>query len=269
MGIKYDKIGVDYSLTRRADNYLTERLLDNLNPDPDGIYLDIGCGTGNYTHEFNKRGHDFIGIDPSSEMLDKAKEKSNSVEWRIGSAEKTDLESESIDGIVGTLTIHHWTDLRQGFIELFRILKRKGRMVIFTSTPEQMKGYWLNYYFPKMLEESSRHMPSYQSVKQAMNGAGFAVIRTETYSIRPDLDDLFLYSGKHNPELYFKSEVRNGISSFSSLATRDEVNTGLAKLRVDMNSDKISEIIKSFENDLGDYLFITGEKASSQSQPQK
>ena len=58
MEAKYDKIGINYNLTRKADNYLTERLYALLNPDKSGIYLDIGCGTGNYTIEFQKKGLD-------------------------------------------------------------------------------------------------------------------------------------------------------------------------------------------------------------------
>ena len=47
MEIKYDKIGIDYNLARKADKYLTEQLLIHLNPKENGLYLDIGCGTAN------------------------------------------------------------------------------------------------------------------------------------------------------------------------------------------------------------------------------
>ncbi len=60
MGVKYDEIGVDYSLTRKADKFLTEQLLYHLNPRKDGCYLDIGCGTGNYTNEFQRKGYRYI-----------------------------------------------------------------------------------------------------------------------------------------------------------------------------------------------------------------
>lgn len=64
MEAKYNKLGGYYKLTRNADKYLTERLYDLLNPNENGIYLDIGCGTGNYTIEFQKKGFNFIGIAP-------------------------------------------------------------------------------------------------------------------------------------------------------------------------------------------------------------
>ena len=149
MSTKYNKIGINYNQTRKADPYLTQQLIKHLNPNENGFYLDIGCGTGNYTDALQEKGFKFIGIDPSIEMLQKAQSQNQNIEWKIGSAEKTDLPQHSIDGIIGTLTIHHWTNLARAFSELNYILKPKGKIVIFTSTPQQMKGYWLNHYFPK------------------------------------------------------------------------------------------------------------------------
>lgn len=263
MKTKYDKIGIDYNLTRKADNYLTERLYALLDPDKSGIYLDIGCGTGNYTIELQKKGLNFIGIDPSTEMLVKAKMKNDNINWRIGTAEETNLEHESINGIIAVLTIHHWSDLNKGFAEFNRVLKNSGKIVIFTSTPIQMKGYWLNHYFPKMVNDSMIQMPSFEKVKSAMDSRGFEMIGTEKYFVKPDLQDYFLYCGKKRPELYLKEEVRNGISSFSALANQQEVEKGVMELRMDIDNGKIKDVIESFQNEEGDYLFITAQKAGN------
>ncbi|MGC1204673.1 MAG: class I SAM-dependent methyltransferase [Flavobacteriaceae bacterium] len=260
MGIKYNKIGVDYNLTRKADTFLTEQLFNHLEPNKKGKYLDIGCGTGNYTIELNKKGIPFIGIDPSKKMLEKAKLKNKKIEWKIGSAENTGLPNNFVDGIIGFLTIHHWSNLKNGFFELNRILKPNGKIVIFTSSPKQMKGYWLNHYFPKMLSDSITQMPSLNSVKTAFKDGGFKVLKTDKYFIKPDLQDKFLYCGKQKPDLYFDENIRHGISSFSSLANKKEVEKGLFELKKDFDSGKITEIIKSYENDSGDYLYLIGEK---------
>jgi len=266
MDIKYDKIGTDYNLTRKADRYLTEQLFHHLRPTINGIYLDIGCGTGNYTNEFHKKGFGFIGIDPSEKMLAKAKLNNAKIDWKIGSAEHTNLPKNYVEGIIGFLTIHHWNDLQEGVSELFRVLKPNGRIVIFTSTPKQMRGYWLNHYFPKMLSDSMNQMPTLESVETAMKICGFELLGTDKYFIQPDLQDRFLYCGKNNPELYFDDQIRNGISSFSSLANQKEVQQGLTELRNDIDNGKIKDIIKSYENDLGDYLFIIGKKSTTRQQ---
>lgn len=263
MEVKYDKIGIDYNLTRKADKFLTEQLLFHLDPKENGLYLDIGCGTGNYTNELQKRGFQCIGIDPSIEMLEKAKSNNQQIDWRIGTAEKTGLADNSINGIIGSLTIHHWTNVKKGFSELYRVLKPEGRIVIFTSTPKQMNGYWLNHYLPNILNDSKNQMPSLENVENGMKNAGIEIVKIKTYSIKLHLQDQFLYCGKHDPELYFDENIRRGISSFSSLANKKEVEKGLSELRKDIDSGKIKEVMKSFENDFGDYLYIIGKKTSS------
>ncbi|MBW1294779.1 class I SAM-dependent methyltransferase [Aquimarina litoralis] len=262
MEAKYNQIGIDYNATRKADPFLTVKLLAHLQPQEKGLYLDIGCGTGNYTNEFQKKGFDFIGIDPSKLMLEKAKLKNPEIDWRIGTAENTGLPNDYVNGIIGSLTIHHWKDLNTGFSELYNVLQPNGKIVIFTSTPKQMKGYWLNHYFPKMLVDSIFQMPSLESETTAMIKSGFEIKEFDKYFIQPDLEDKFLYCGKQNPELYFDPQIRQGISSFSSLANKTEVEQGLKSLREDIDSGKISEIIKSYKNDLGDYLYIIAQKPS-------
>ncbi|PQJ79060.1 class I SAM-dependent methyltransferase [Polaribacter porphyrae] len=258
MKVKYDEIGTGYNLTRKADKYLTERLIHHLQPSKNEKYLDIGCGTGNYTNQIQKKGYDFIGIDPSELMLKKAKFKNTEISWKIGSAENTGLSKNFVDGIIASLTIHHWTDLKKGFSELNRVLKPNGRIVIFTSTPKQMNGYWLNHYFPKMLSDSIVQMPSFENIKTAMEASEIQLLETEKYFIKEDLMDKFLYCGKQNPELYFDTQIRNGISSFASLSNIDEVENGLSKLKTDVENGEIKKIIKSYENEFGDYLFIIG-----------
>lgn len=260
MPAKYDEIGINYNLTRKADPYLLGRFLDLLQVDPQKQYLDIGCGTGNYTIALHHKGAQFIGVDPSIEMLDKAKLKCPDIKWIEGSAEYLELTDHAVDSIMASLTIHHWTDLGNGFKELFRILKPGGRFILFTSTPIQMEGYWLNHYFPKMLKDSISQMPSLKLVEAQLTQSGFENVQTEKYFIQPDLQDLFLYAGKHDPSLYFKPRVRRGISSFSALANQEEVEQGLSILSKDIQSGKIKQIIQSYDNDLGDYLFVIAEK---------
>jgi SAM-dependent methyltransferase len=260
--VKYDTIGKFYNTTRRADPFIVERLFYFLKPNKGSKYLDIGCGTGNYTVALNQKGIALFGVDPSTEMLKNAKAKPSNIKWKVGNAENIPLENEAVDGVLATLTIHHWKDLNKAFTELNRVLKPSGNVVIFTSTPEQMKGYWLKHYFPKMLEDSSKQMPAIDVIKKAMKTGGFEIIETEKYFVREDLEDMFLFSGKHDPKLYLNSQNRQGISSFSNLANAEEVEKGLHKLKIDIASGKINKVIEKYANDYGDYLFMIGRKSS-------
>jgi ubiquinone/menaquinone biosynthesis C-methylase UbiE len=261
MKTKYDKIGVSYNQTRKADNEITERLIFHLHPEKGKRYLDLGCGTGNYTIALHDEGVQIMGIDPSDVMISNARFRNEEVEWKTGAAENTGLPSESVDGILCVLTIHHWTDLNPAFKEMARILRRNGRVVLFTSTPEQMKGYWLNHYFPDMLKDSIQQMPSFKRVKSGLEKAGFENVKAEKYFVSDELQDCFLYCGKHRPGLYLREEIRNGISSFSDLANRAEIKRGLSKLNTDIQAGNINTVIRNFENEKGDYLFVCSTRA--------
>jgi ubiquinone/menaquinone biosynthesis C-methylase UbiE len=261
--ILYDNIGLGYNSTRQADLYITEKLAQLLSPNPNGLYLDIGCGTGNYTIALANGGINFYGIEPSEKMLEIARSRNNKVSWHLAQAEQIPANDNMFDGAIATLTIHHWTDINKAFREIFRVLNDNSKFVIFTSTPEQMKGYWLNHYFPKMLEASMLQMPSFEIIEKAAIETGFVITNTEKYFIQDDLKDHFLYTGKNRPELYFDEEIRKGISSFSTLSNAEEVQNGLSKLRSDININGFKEIKEKYDNKLGDYLFIVAEKKNT------
>jgi len=256
----YDIIGARYNSTRRADQYLTERLYHLLAPEVNGLYLDIGCGTGNYTVVLAEKGLKFCGVEPSENMLGIARLHNSEIKWLNGTAENIPADDNTFDGGIATLTIHHWTDLWAAFTEIYRVLKQDAPLVIFTATPEQMHGYWLNHYFPNMLSDSIDQMPSFERIETAAMAAGFLISDTEKYFISNDLQDHFLYVGKNRPELYFDERVRAGISSFSALSNAAEVATGLEQLQRDIELNRFEAIKAGYDNDTGDYLFISLQK---------
>lgn len=257
---KYDTIGKNYNNTRKPDPVLVSRLAQHVAPTPQAKYLDVGCGTGNYTCELAAIAGDWTGVDPSKEMLNKASAKCEGVDWVQGNAESFTLPTKSFDKCVCTLTLHHWSDLAAGFKNIHEHLRDSGRLIIFTSTPKQMRSYWLNHYFPVMLADSMNQMPSFDLVSKSLNEAGFRLELQEPYSIHPEIEDLFLYAGKHDPEMYFNEKIRKGISSFSSLAHRQEVESGLRRLRQDLDSGKFAEIRQRYTDKHGDYVYLVCSK---------
>ena len=258
----YNKIGNGYNRTRKADPYIVSRLYSLLNPQKGKTYLDIGCGTGNYTIALANMGVNLTGIDPSAVMLDEAKSKSSIVKWVLGSAENIPLPGNSIDGAVATLTLHHWANIEKGFKEFTRVLKPGSLIVIFTFTPEQEEGYWFNHFFPEMMKKGMRKSISLDAIREAAYHSGLEVVDTEKYFVQDDLQDIFGYSGKHDPERYFDPLVINGISYFSIYADKKEVEEGLKELRKSIDNGQFKAIKEQFENDLGDYLFVVLKKIS-------
>jgi len=256
---KYDRIGINYNQTRKADPYLLKRLAHHLGP-AEGSFLDIGCGTGNYTIALHELNYNILGVDPSSLMLERARSRNPKITWLQSKVEDLSLDDASFNGVTAFLTLHHWQSLELGFQELHRVMKSSARLVIFSSTPEQMENYWLCHYFPKMLKASIDQMPSLNRVRKAISEAGLQYEDFENYSVKDDLQDQFLQCGKNNPQLYFDPRIRQGISTFSALGNKLEVEQGLARLKNDIDSGAFEEIKNSYETENGDYLYIYASK---------
>jgi len=259
----YDRIGQGYDTTRRADPAIARRLADHLqlqpSLQPDRRYLDVACGTGNYTTALAATGARLYGVDRSRRMLATARTKDPTVAWLLGDVAAMPFRDNSFSGALCTLAIHHFRSLQPVFREVARVLRHEGRFVIFTTTPEQTRGYWLAEYFPDAMARSVDQLPSLESIRHDLASAGLRVAATDPYDVQPDLQDFFLYSGKHRPEIYLEPRVRAGISTFASLADPTEVHAGCTKLADDIQSGRIADVIAAHRHDHGDYLFIIAE----------
>ena len=255
----YNKIGYSYDATRHPDPYIVQRLVYHLKVNPSYKYIDIACGSGNYTSAIADMGAHMYGIDVSSIMIDTAKAKTDKVRWFVGEAEKLPFSDDSFGGSICTLAVHHFASLQLAFNEAFRVIE-KGAFVIFTSTREQMRNYWLNEYFPKAMNASIKQMPSFSEIKQSLENVGFSSLYTEIYNVENDLQDLFLYSGKNRPEIYLDSRIRSGISTFASLADEVEVNMGCERISMDIESGRIHKVVESSISNIGDYMFFVANK---------
>lgn len=258
----YDQIGKDYDLTRRSDPYIAECLARHLKARPNSSYLDAACGTGNYTLALAQFGGYWHGVDCSQRMIDTARNKSDAVAWQVAAAEALPYPNETFSGALCTLAIHHLDTLNPAFREIYRVLST-GHFVLFTATPEQMSKYWLVEYFPDAIRKSAEQMPSLETVKHAFDEAGFDAIKTELYSIHDTLQDLFLYSGKYQPEFYLDATVRSGISTFSLLASPDEIEVGCQRLAADIHTGAFIKVVNKYQHNQGDYLFISANKNNS------
>lgn len=255
----YDRIGPSYDQTRAPDPGIVATLVRAIKPRQDGRYLDVACGTGNYTIALGGCGLNLTGVDASAKMLAAAQVKSPSSNWVEGLAQELPFEDGAFDGAMCTLAIHHFQDLNGAFSEIIRVISR-GCFVIFTAGKAQMGNYWLSHYFPQMMRQSIEQMPEVADVKQVLVSVGFENIKSMPWSIPKRPIDHFLYCGKHQPELYLESHIRSGISSFQNPDFQEEIDKGLFSLRSDLNSGAHQAITERYSSDLGDYTFIVCEK---------
>ena len=258
----YDKIGRGYDTTRRADAGILQGFVDLLGIQPGRNYVDIACGTGNYTSRIAEFGGNWFAFDQSQNMLREAWGKSSKVSWQRFNVERTAYPDGYFHGAMCSLAIHHFPDLASAFREIARIMTDDGVLVIFTSSSEQMRHYWLNEYFPGMMRAACRQMPSLDAVAAAMGENGLEISAVRPFFVTRDLQDFFLYCGKQRPEMYLSAAVRQGISSFRNLCPQAELKTGLQRLKQDIESGEVKKVIDGFSHPSGDYCFLAAGKVN-------
>lgn len=255
----FDTICQAYDSYRKADPYITKKLIKFLQADFGGPFLDLACGTGNYTGALHEAGFKMEGVDISGHMLQHAKEKFPDIAWHLSAAQSLPFVDNYFKGGICILAIHHMPDLGEAFKEVARSIS-SGNFIIFIHTPAQLEGYWLNEYFPKMMAQSIAKSMALNDVKQMLINAGFTAINTEKYFIQDDLEDLFLHAGKHHPDIYLDEVVRSGISTFQLAPDPNEITEGMKQLASDIETGHVQEVIKQYESEVGDYTFIVARK---------
>jgi ubiquinone/menaquinone biosynthesis C-methylase UbiE len=111
--------------------------------------LDVGCGTGTLAlevaHCVGQAGR-VVGIDPSPEQIARARTKAARrlgpnapIEFQDGVIEQLAFPDQAFDVVLSTLMMHHLPAplKRQGLVEIARVLKPGGRLVIADFTRKQ------------------------------------------------------------------------------------------------------------------------------------
>lgn len=157
---------------------------------PVGDAADVGCGTGRLSAMLCELGHRVVGIDPSEEMLERARAKGIPARFELGAFDALPLADRSVDLVTCALALTHSTDLRAA-IEGFRRIVRPGGAVVTTDIhpivvatgggqalfrrPDGARGVTVNY----------QHWVS--DYVRAFVDAGFAIERCE----EPVIDEGF------------------------------------------------------------------------------
>jgi ubiquinone/menaquinone biosynthesis C-methylase UbiE len=97
---------------------------------PAGIALDAACGTGRHSATLHRLGHRVIGVDASEAMLAKARAKAHEADFRLGRLEQLPVDDASVDLAVCSLALTHVAELTRPVVELARVLRPGGRLVI-------------------------------------------------------------------------------------------------------------------------------------------
>jgi ubiquinone/menaquinone biosynthesis C-methylase UbiE len=105
--------------------------------------LDIACGNGYGSSLMSEKATTVYGVDIDQETVEKAKKSylKKNLNFLTGSADKIPLADESVDVVVSFETIEHHDKHDEMMVEIKRVLKKDGLLII--STPDKL--YYTDY----------------------------------------------------------------------------------------------------------------------------
>ena len=140
--------------------------------------LDIGCATGTLLCELKRRGWTACGVEisPSAEYARNVR----SLDVRSLPLEQNNFAPESFDVVLASHLIEHLNDPALFAREVFRVLKRNGRLYITTPNIAGFQarvfgGAWRSAIFDHL------YLFSIKTLKALLSRAGFRIERVRTW----------------------------------------------------------------------------------------
>ena len=237
----YDTIGRSYSVRRRADPRIAERVVRALG-DASSV-LNVGAGAGSY----EPRDRRVVALEPSNVMI--RQRAADAAPVVRGVAEHLPFPDRAFDAALAVLTIHHWSDLARGLSELRRIARHTVVLLTFDTS---VGGFWLTDYFPEIPEMDRRAMPELSAIRRHLGN-----VSVFDLPVPHDCSDGFLCAYWRRPHAYLDADVRAGISVFPKL---EQLDLGLAALRADLESGawqrRYGALLQREELDVGYRLIV-------------
>lgn len=217
----YDRIGVGYASTRRADSRIAARIEAALGGARSVV--NVGAGTGSY----EPAGREVTAVEPSAEMI--AQRPPGAAAAVQASAESLPFDDDSFDAAMAVLTAHHWADLDAGLAEMQRVARE--RIVIVTFDSVALEDLWITAdYFPEMLGLKRPSGASSRDLVRKLPGATSSPI-----PVPRDCTDHFFAALWARPKLLFDEEIVQPMWVWQSISEASR-RAGRERLAADLDS---------------------------------
>ena len=133
----YNQISEGYEeLHKEEQEKKIELIKQHFKPNKDEKLLDVGCGTGLTTRPWNCRR---FGIDPSKNLLEKAKEKDKKGEYKLAQAENIPYQDNFFDIVISITAIQNFDNIEKGLSEIKRVGNNKFILTFLKKSPKADK----------------------------------------------------------------------------------------------------------------------------------
>jgi demethylmenaquinone methyltransferase / 2-methoxy-6-polyprenyl-1,4-benzoquinol methylase len=166
---------------------------------PGDRVLDACCGTGDLAIACLRVGGRVTGLDFSARMLERARRKSDDIDWVEGDATALPFANGSFDAATVGFGVRNLEDLGKGLHELRRVLRPGARLgILEITTPRGLLRPFYKLWFEGLvplagkllpggsaytyLPASVRRFPEAKELAQLMESAGFEQVRYRFFS---------------------------------------------------------------------------------------
>lgn len=175
--------GYDQSWDGKWSALMYDDVLNRIDEQPFQTMLDVGCGTGNLLSKVIQQYEDVkvSGIDFSPKMLNIAAENlGDYAELRLGDAEDLPWPDNSFDLLVCNSSFHHYPEPLKVLMEMRRVLKSNGRVIIADPWWSRTIRFLINIYLRTPLNmEGDVRIYSQQEYRWLLSRTGFQSIEWE------------------------------------------------------------------------------------------
>lgn len=192
MGSYVSELAKSYDQKRRIEKREFQRILEYVRHygKVTGKILDVGCGTGFYLVPLARKFKysKFYGIDSSVAMLTQmktkvAKGRLNNCSIVRGAAEWLPFPDERFDLVMLCQVLHYFEELDTALLEVNRVTRIDGRVLIITCSHLQMKSTMDLMCFPKILQKDLKRVPSIHKIKRIFERMGFRLSATVEFAV--------------------------------------------------------------------------------------
>jgi ubiquinone/menaquinone biosynthesis C-methylase UbiE len=232
----YDRIASKYDRRYELYEYAgINETLANFLGDAAKSVLEVGCGTGHWlarvARSFSQKSTSLsgeravvAGIEPSSEMLARARVTAPGARLIRGTAEALPFSDATFDRVCCINALHHFRDRVRFFEEARRILKPGGGLLSIGKDPHvERDAWWVYEFFPEALVIDRQRFARVRTLRGELAAAGF------TWAESFECDHI--EASRPARDALTSGIVDRAYTSQLTVLSDDEFDAGVARIR--------------------------------------